>query len=99
MQLMCDPNADFQNLAGIQNKFLAGEYQSTFKLAGDVRKMWANYRILFKDDHDKQEKISDIQKYSDELTQKLDIENKSLAAPQQPVIEQPVQPAPPQLVR
>jgi hypothetical protein len=29
---------------------MEGEYQSTFKLTGDVRKMWANYRTLFKDD-------------------------------------------------
>jgi len=46
---------------------MEGEYQSTFKLTVDVRKMWANYRTLFKDDQDKQDKITDIQRHSDDL--------------------------------
>ncbi len=60
IEMISDPSNEFQNLVAIRNRFNEGQYQSTFKLVGDLRKMWSNYRNLYKEDQEKQEKISEI---------------------------------------
>jgi Bromodomain len=60
IEMISDPSNEFQNLVAIKNKFTEGLYQSTFKLVGDLRKMWSNYRSLFKDNQDKQVEINEI---------------------------------------
>jgi len=50
LEMMTDPSYEFQNLVSIKNKFTEGQYQSTFKLVNDLRKMWSNYRNLYKED-------------------------------------------------
>ena len=71
----------------IRNRFNEGQYQSTFKLVNDLRKMWNNYRNLFKEDQEKQDKINEIQRYFDQIFSSFDIENKTLVAPAPPVYE------------
>jgi len=60
IEMISDPSNEFQNLVAIKNRFTEGQYQSTFKLVGDLRKMWSNYRNLYKEDQEKQEKINEI---------------------------------------
>lgn len=60
IEMISDPSNEFQNLVAIRNKFSDGHYQATFKLVNDIRKMWSNYRNLYKDDQEKQDRITEI---------------------------------------
>jgi hypothetical protein len=75
---------EVMNLISIEADFKTGKYQSTFKLASDMRKMWVFYLRYFQNDPEKIEKTKEIQQYFDRIFTNFDLENKQLVAPPPP---------------